>query len=146
LSSQIDIETLAASAAQTVVQGLAGAAAKGLRERLASFFSRHRKGREAASAEIERLEETGHILASTSPDKLRELADELEARWRRRLLVFLEDYPDAARELDDLVRNWAALHSSPSPSSTASMTATGGDNAVVIQSGRDTSLGGGVQR
>jgi hypothetical protein len=146
LSPQIDVDTLAMNAAQTVVQGLAGAAAKGLGERLASFFTRHRKGSEAASTEIQRLEETEHELAGTSPDKLQERSGELEARWRRRFLVFLEDHPDAVTELDDLVRDWAASHPSLSPTSPASMTARGGDNAVVIQSGRDTNLGGSVQR
>lgn len=144
--SPIDVDTLAASAAQTIVQGLAGAAAKGLGERLTSFFTRHRKSREAASADIERLEETEHELAGTSADKLPDRADELEARWRRRFLVFLEDCPDAVKDLDELVREWAAAHPSPSLSSTGSMTSRAGDNAVIIQSGRDTNMGGGVQR
>lgn len=146
MSLQIEVETLAVNAAQTVVQGLAGATAKGLGERLAALFARHRKGREAASTEIERLEETEQELTRTPPDQLPQLTDQLEARWRRRFIVFLEDYPDAVRELDDLVRDWAALHPSPSPAPAGSMTSTAGDNAVIIQSGRDTNLGGGVQR
>jgi hypothetical protein len=139
----IDLGALADDAAQVVVKGVVSSAAVALRDRLARLFTRGDTEQEERSAELRRLDETSTELEAAANEDRDALSQRLVLSWRRRLMVFLEDHPDAAEELHRIVAEFSPDKGS---TRTGSMSATGGDNSVVILSGRDTRLEGGLQR
>ncbi|TDD40843.1 hypothetical protein [Saccharopolyspora elongata] len=145
MDPSIDVGSLASEAAQVVVTGLVGSAGAALRARLVKLFTRGDADQEQQSAEVRKLDETGRQLETVSEEEREELSRQLEPNWQRRLMVFLEDHPDAAEELAALVQDFSN-NDEDSPQRSGPMFASGGDNAVVIQSGRDTRFGGGLQR
>lgn len=143
MDPNIDLGALADDAAQVVVKGVVSSAAVALRDRLARLFTRGDTEQEERSTELRRLDETGAELEAAANEDRDALSQRLVLSWRRRLMVFLEDHPDAAEELRRIVAEFAPDKGS---TRTGSMSATGGDNSVVILSGRDTRLEGGLQR
>ncbi|MEV6871497.1 hypothetical protein [Amycolatopsis sp. NPDC051128] len=141
MDSPLDFTTLAQSAAQIVVKGLAGGAAQALRTQLVRLFTRGEPEQAEQSPEVRRLEETAQRLEK-SPDRSVE-ERELLTSWKRRLEVFLEDHPDAAEELARIVDE----HRPAQPEASyprGSLIGTAGDGGIVIQAGRDNS--GGVTK
>jgi len=104
VDQSLDWSVLAESAAQIVVKGVAGTAAEALRVRLVRLFTRNAPEQANQSPEVRRLEETDHRLAQ-APDRAAE-ERALVVSWKRRLEVFLEDQPDAAEELAQIVEQY----------------------------------------
>lgn len=141
LVSPLDLTALVQAAAQTVVEGLAGGAAQALRKQLVRLFTRGQPENAEQSPEVRRLEETALRLEETSDRNTEE--QELLTSWKARLVVFLEDHPDAVEELAEIVNE----HRPAQPEASypyGSLIANVGDGGIAIQAGRDNS--GGVTR
>lgn len=137
----VDWTDLAGSAAQVVVESVAGGAAQALRARLVRLFTRDAPEKAGESPEARRLDETDRRLDQAEDRTTEERAQLIS--WKRRLEVFLEDRPDAAEELARIVDEYRRAHPDSADSS-RSQIVNAGDSSIVIQAGRDNS--GSVNR
>lgn len=144
MDPNIDLGALANDAAQVVVKGVVSGAAAALRDRLTRLFTRGDTEQEERSLELRKLDETVLQIEAAAHEEREAVSQRFVSSWQRRLMVFLEDHPDAAEELSRIVAEFTT--ETDSSTRTGSMSATGGDNSVVILSGRDTRLEGGLQR
>ncbi|WP_370934549.1 hypothetical protein [Amycolatopsis sp. cg13] len=144
MDPNFDLGALTEQAAQVVVKGFMTGAATALRDRLVQLFTRG-KSTEEPTAEERRLDETSNQLEAASDDERHDVAEQLATSWSRRLLVFLEDHPEAAEELQQIIAEFAPDEDEEA-SRPRSVSANAGDNSIVIASGRNTNIKGGVQR
>ncbi|MFC9250393.1 hypothetical protein [Amycolatopsis thailandensis] len=144
MDPNFDLGALTEQAAQVVVKGFLTGAATALRDRLVQLFTRG-NSTEEPTVEERRLDEMSKQLEAASDDEQHNVAERLTTSWQRRLLVFLEDHPEAAEELQQIVADFAPDEDEEA-TKPRSVSAAAGDNSIVIASGRNTNIKGGVQR
>lgn len=100
----MDVAALPALAGNALVTAAVTDAWEDVRHKIARLFGRGR-----ADPQIERrLGATHQALAGTPPVELRQAQADQAAQWRTRFSDLLAEYPDAAEELDAMVREISA--------------------------------------
>jgi hypothetical protein len=98
------VVALAAMAATALVQAMVTDGWEGIRRRVARLF-----GRGKPDVAIERrLDATKDQLTAAQPGELQEVQGRLARQWETRFADFLADYPNAAGELGELVKEMQA--------------------------------------
>jgi hypothetical protein len=96
----MDIGALAALAGNSLVAAVVTDAWGGVRHKIASWFGRGKPDPKT----LERLDRTHAELAVAAPGDLERMRQDLAREWAGRFKDLIADYPDAAGELDGLVR------------------------------------------
>lgn len=98
----MDIAALVGLASNTLVSSMVTDAWEATRHRIACLFSRGEGNRPDAAAE-RRLETARSQLMCAAPGDVDQVRTELAAQWRVRLADLLEEHPEAAEELAEIV-------------------------------------------
>jgi hypothetical protein len=127
----MDIDALAALAANTIVAAAVTDAFEGLRAKVARIF-----GRDKPDPGVQRrLDATRQQLAAAAPGVL-ESAQAIQARqWETRFADLLADHPEAAAELQALLTEFKAL--SPGTGGNVTNTISGTVRNSPVLMGRD---------
>lgn len=94
------VDALATMAASALVQAMVTDGWEAIRHKVARLFGRGQPD----SAIERRLDASTDLLARSQPRELEEMRAQLAAQWGTRFADFLADHPDAAGELEELVR------------------------------------------
>jgi hypothetical protein len=96
----MDIGALVALAGNSLVAAVVTDAWEGVCHKIASWFGRGTPDPKT----LERLDRTRSELAAAAPADLERVRQDLAREWSGRFKDLIADYPDAAGELDGLVR------------------------------------------
>jgi hypothetical protein len=129
----MDVGALAGLAGTSLVTAVVTDAWEDVRHRIASWFGRGKPDPKT----LERLDRTHAELTAAEPGKLARIRQHLAREWAGRFKDLIADHPDAAGELDDLVREIQASAAVASGHAVAAgrnmaITASGGVAAGVI--------------
>jgi hypothetical protein len=128
---------VATAAAGLIIRAVGTAAWTATRDLWARVFSKGDRDREGALAE--RLDESSRALVVSDPDSRPAVAREIEMGWREELLKLLRDDPDLVDEVRSLAL--ADLPTVDESARTGVQQRARVRRGVVVQSGRDTSVG-----
>ncbi|WP_200305122.1 hypothetical protein [Streptomyces adelaidensis] len=138
-----ELAALAAAGATTLVQSMVGDGWAGLRDRVASFFSRGRNEEDVQ----EDLEESRAELVAAQDTGDEEAFADVQAEWRNRLRRTLRADPNAAAELRALLDELAPERSDRGGGSTYNTINNGVyRNSTVIQAGTIGRMTGETRR
>ena len=137
----LELLALAALAGQTVVAAAATDAWESTKRGFAQLFGRGDQGR--AELAERRLEDTRNQLEAVPGPELEQARRQLEAAWKTRLVDLLEEHPDAADDLQDLIDHIRAQLPTRAVSASGHGVAAGGD--VNINASQGSVAAGTIQ-
>ncbi|MFF5264472.1 hypothetical protein ACFY4C_36575 [Actinomadura viridis] len=109
------------------------------RDSLRRLFGR--SGKEAQDRQTEMLDEDRELLTAAAPDQRAEIEQELSQRWTIQLAALLQQHPEVADDLLDVLAQSDELPKSGSQGTF--LNAIGNQSSQIVQAGGDLNTGGG---
>lgn len=139
MTEAVDLMQLSVQAAHALIGEMIKSSWENIRALAGRMFKRG--GQETETRHLDMFDRDRAAISQAPADQRETLEKDLQQRWTIQIAAFLQQYPDAADDLRELL----TMASTPADmgKAQATLTALNNVNSQVIQAGGDVSTGGG---